>query len=300
MIDPTDHDGLSRPKTKAGRIQRATLALMAEHERDGALPTSNRFLFYELEGRGMIEKAYRYADGRLKPRQPAQDVSEALMRLRELGLVWWEHIVDETRSLDAFSYAETIKAGVLENLPHRRIDLWEGEAPPLILCESRSLAGVLRHIAADYLCPIAATNGQVGGFLHTEVGPLIADAPGWGDQRVLYFGDRDLSGGHIEENTREVLLGYAPLEWTRLAITDVQVRAHDLTAIDKPDHRYKPVRTFPAYETESLSQREIQRILTEHLDAMLPEPLAVVKAREAEQRVQVREALDELLGDEDE
>jgi hypothetical protein len=42
---------------------------------------------------------------------------------------------------------------------------------------------------------------------------------------VLYFGDLDLSGGHIEENTREVLEKYAPLDWTRLAITDVQVRA---------------------------------------------------------------------------
>src|SRR3712207_4508698 len=33
-----------------------------------------------------------------------------------------------------------------------------GEAPPLILCESRSLAGVLSPIAAEYLCPIATTN----------------------------------------------------------------------------------------------------------------------------------------------
>ena len=49
-----------------------------------------------------------------------------------------------------------------------------------ILCESRSLAGVLRPIAYRYTVPVAATNGQVGGFLHTEVGPLLRGgaAPG--------------------------------------------------------------------------------------------------------------------------
>jgi hypothetical protein len=42
-------DVLSKPHTKAGRIQRACLELIREHEADGALPTSVRFLFYELE-----------------------------------------------------------------------------------------------------------------------------------------------------------------------------------------------------------------------------------------------------------
>ena len=47
-----------------------------------------------------------------------------------------------------------------------------GRAPaPLILCESRSLAGTLRDLAARYACPIASTNGQARGFLITEVAP---------------------------------------------------------------------------------------------------------------------------------
>src|SRR5215210_8368138 len=84
---------------------------------------------------------------------------------------------------------------VENSLPYARIDLWGGDPPPLILCESRSLAGVLRDIARDYLCPIAATNGQAGGFLHTEIAPLVAEP---GGRRVLYLGDLDLSGGHTE------------------------------------------------------------------------------------------------------
>ena len=48
-----------------------------------------------------------------------------------------------------------------------RIDLWDGEEPPLIICESRATMGVLRDLAYEYLVPITATNGQSGGFIVT-------------------------------------------------------------------------------------------------------------------------------------
>ena len=50
---------LSAPGTKAGKLQRACLELLRQHERDGALPTNGRFLFYELEQMGVIPKKYR-------------------------------------------------------------------------------------------------------------------------------------------------------------------------------------------------------------------------------------------------
>jgi hypothetical protein len=176
---------------------------------------------------------------------------------------------------------------VNDRLPEARIDLLDGEPPPLILCESRSLAGVLERIAASYLCPIAATNGQAGGFLHTEVAPLVK-----GGRRVLYLGDLDYSGGHIEENTRRVLEDYGDLDWSRLAITQEQVRDNDLTMVEKEDHRFKPVKTFPAVETEALKQSPIQRILISALEGRVSEPLSVVLEREEQQRVQVRERIE--------
>jgi hypothetical protein len=278
---------LSAPNTKKGRLQRACLALLNEHQRDGAIPTSIRFLFYELVGRGVIPKSY---PGK---RQPGQDLSEAVMHLREEGLVPWDWIVDETRSLYNWAYAQTVYEYVENQLPGARVDLWDGEPPPLILCESRSLAGVLRNIAGTYLAPIAATNGQTGGFLHTDIGPLAGHAYVEGGEpvRVLYMGDYDLSGGHIEENTRRVLEDYADLDWRRIAITGAQVREKGLPKVDKKDNRYKPARTFPAVETEALKQTEIQRILSEALDGLLPQPLSEVQKVEREQRVLVREAL---------
>jgi hypothetical protein len=281
---------LSKKGTKAGDLQRACLKLLNEHRADGALPTSGRFIFYELEGRGIIPKIYRKPDGTPKPRTPAQDVADALYHLREVGLVPWTWLVDETRNLDAWDYASDVYQYVENNLRYARIDLWDGAPPPLILCESRSLAGVLRDITATYLCPIAATNGQVGGFLHTDVGPLIESMNG-DTQRVFYLGDLDFSGDQIEANTRKVLSKYGDLEWEKVAITERQARERNLTAISKPDRRFKPPRYYDAIETEALKQTEIQRILTQRLDMELPEPLETVLDREKEQRVLVRDKL---------
>ena len=133
--------------------------------------------------------------------------------------------------------------------------------------------------------------------------PLI-EAAGWAGERaetqVLYFGDLDLSGGHIEQNTHDVLYEYSPLDWRRLAITQAQVDEHNLTVIEKRDHRFKPPRTFPAVETEALSQRRIQQILTDALDDMVSVPLADALETEERQRVQVqvREVLETLQDDE--
>jgi hypothetical protein len=44
---------LSAPGTKAGRLQRACLAVLRQHEATGALPTSARFVYYELKQAGV-------------------------------------------------------------------------------------------------------------------------------------------------------------------------------------------------------------------------------------------------------
>jgi hypothetical protein len=180
--------------SEIGRLRLALQELLAEHERSQALPTSARFLFYELVQRGILSKE-RKAPGR----RPDQNMSDALTDLREHGDGPWEWIVDETRSLDDYRGASSVREWMLEALPQARLDPWAGDAP-LILTESRSLAGVLRALVDDYAVLIAATNGQCGGFLHTQIIPILR--PG---QRILYLGDLDLSGGQIEANTRRVL-----------------------------------------------------------------------------------------------
>jgi hypothetical protein len=277
---------LSAPNTKRGCLQRTCLEILRarEDEPDG-LPTSTRFIYYELVQRGVIaKKSAAGATGR----RSDQDVADAIFFLRKVGEIPWEWIADETRSIDDWRYARSVAEYVKDTVDKARIDVWSGVAPPMILTESRSLAGVLRNLAYAYLVPIAATNGQVGGFLRTDVAPTLC-----GGQRVLYLGDWDWQGAQIETNTRTVLeeLIGDELDWRRLAITEAQVRANDLPVISKPDRRYKPVRHHDAVETEALGQSVIVGIVRDHLDGLLPEPLPDVHEREEAQRAKVRTAL---------
>ena len=270
---------------RGGTLQRLCLELLRGREDDpDGLPTSTRFLFYELVQSGAIEK---HGDG---ARRADQGVIDAVFHLREIGLIPWEWIVDETRSLDSWRSAATVAGYLTQSVRYARIDPWESN-PPMILTESRSLAGTLRNISQEYLVPIASTNGQCGGFLRTEVGPRLSDS-----SRVLYLGDFDWQGGQIERNTRIVLEQIVgdELDWERLAITAEQVDDMQLTAIRKEDRRYKPDdprRFHDAVETEALGQSEIVRIVREHLDGLLPEPLEDVQEREAAQREEMTEWL---------
>src|SRR5262249_3534012 len=94
----------------------------------------------------------------------------------------------------------------------------------------------------------------------------------------------DWCGGQIESNTRNVLerLVGDGLEWTRIALTEEQVEHYRLEdkQIMKPDHRYSPVRYYPAVETGALKQQVIVQIIRAALDTELPEPLSHVLERE--------------------
>jgi len=215
-------------------------------------------------------------------------MTEALTQLRENGDIPWNWIVDETRSLKDYSGPSTITEGVLDRLPCIKLDPWHGDVP-LILTESRSLAGCLRPVAIRYCVQIAPTNGQCGGFLHTDIVPILQP-----EQRVLYLGDLDLCGNDIENNTRRVLERESDetLQWERLALTEEQVEQHNLPRITKTDRRFKGgAGTHEAVETEALSQRLILDIVTERLEELLPEPLEHVHERAEEQREEIRQKL---------
>jgi hypothetical protein len=267
--------------SKIGTLRAVLVALLQEHDRDGAIPTSSRFLFYELVQRGQLSKTKTGA------RRPDQDLHDALTDLRESGQVPWDWIVDETRSLENYTGYASVKNGVVASLRHLEIDPWRDNAP-MILTESRSLAGALRPVAEEYRCMIAATNGQCGGFLRTDIVPALSP-----NNVVLYFGDFDLAGGQIEDNTRRVLeQERGPLQWQRVALTREQVTAHNLPQITKHDGRFKNGGgTHQAVETEALKQTVLMNILRDRLNQLIPQPLARVHEREARQRKRIENAL---------
>ncbi len=155
--------------------------------------------------------------------------------------------------------------------------------------------GVLRDLAYEYLTPIAATGGQCGGFIVNEIVPLLMDK-----RRVRYVGDCELRGpaDQIEQNTKRYIETYRPHirtgPVTKIALTEQQVnvsaRLRKL-AITKLDKRNKPAKEYKAVECEALGQGVLVRIIRKHLDSLVPEPLEVVREREAAQREQARQLL---------
>jgi hypothetical protein len=286
---------LSRPDSGKGRMQRLVLQLLLDHEAAGEIPTNGRFVFYELEGQGHVRKSNKgepRRGGNGDPRE--QEVTDALIWLRDKGIVPWDWIVDETRHLYEWQHAPTVAEYVREAVDQARINPWPDE-PPLLLVESRSLGGVLRTMTAEYLVSIAATNGQVGGFLHNEVAPALYG----NDRPVLYLGDEDRQGHQIEDNTRRVLERETlrPIDWQRLAITTEQIAERGLTPVWKVDNRYNDKTPREAWECEALGQGTIQRLVRNALDQLLPEPLADVLEREDQERERLAAILDANGGD---
>jgi hypothetical protein len=293
---------LSDPGSDVGRRQRAALVILLEHNRDDALPTSNQFIWYELEQAGVVDKnRRRNKPGMAGKKGEDQYLSEAITDLRERAIIPWDWIADETRSLDDYAGRDTILTDALQQVANHRLHFWGDEPAPLLLCESRSLAGVLAGTASVYNCSLTSTNGQVGGYLHTKVQKELRD-----NQRVLFLGDWDGPGADIETNTRKVLAGYHPHllrpdRWERIALTEAQVRTHKLPVIVKKDGRHKArpccAEDGPghqAVETEALSQSVIVGLVRARLDALLlPDQLPDLLATQRRQR----DALTNYLAD---
>lgn len=242
------------------------------------LPTSARFIYYELIAREIISKE------RTGARRTDQNMIDALTVLRENGAVPWRFIADETRELLNYAGHPSIKDALLGGLIYARLDAWYGN-PPMIITESRSLTGVLRNLATEYVTRIASTNGQCAGFLHNDVAPALKMGA-----TVIYLGDDDFSGNHIETNTRSVLEGeVGSLEWERLAVTNEQISEYGLTVIQKYDARTRSY--HDAVETEALGQARIVEIVRARLAELLPEPLEDVLEREAAEREEIADLL---------
>jgi len=298
-LQPEQASLLSRPNTKRGRLQRAALALLFDWNEAGEIPAAIRFAFYALEQLGVVSKAVlERADGK-KGRRPDQDLSEAFTHLRDHGIIPWGWVRDDRRSLSVWRYAATVAAYLSDSINDARIDVWGGEPPPIILCESAAVAGVLEQLAAAYLCPISGLSGMTNGFLRTVVAPQILDDTNdvpW-RQRILYLGDWDFSGGQIEQSTRRILEEACAddLDWQRVGLTEDQVDQYDLRrlVIHKTDKRHarRGCCPHPAVEAEALGQTTIRRIIEDRLADIVPTDINEVLEREQDERVEARELL---------
>jgi hypothetical protein len=267
--------------TAIGALRRACYEQLLDHWRKDAIPTNATFVFYELEQQGVVKKqrGVNPKTGENYKRTDRQNISDAMMGLREAGLIPWDWLTDETRNTIIPSYEATILDFAIRYAEYGTIDAWEGDPPPLLICEARGVKAALASIAYEYGTPIAATAGQSGGYIVNEIAPLLRGEENE-ERIVLYIGDHELRGPaeQIEDNTRAYIEQHADRtfvngQWTKIALTSAQVdedsdagrRLRGL-ALTKPDRRYKPAKEYEAVECEALGQSEIVAIVRARLD----------------------------------
>ena len=279
--------------TKIQRVMDDCLAVFREHEgQEYGLPTNPRFVAYEMEQQGKAVKPDP-ADTRPNKRRSHgwppgfQDVQDAILRLREEGIIPWGWVSDADRRLVVFSHAPTVAGYMAARLDEARINPWHPGLPPLVLTEAKGLADVLANPVSAYACPITGLKGQAGkGYLITQVAPRLLAG---NDREVLYLGDLDKSGTEIEQNARRVLERAAGREitWERIGLTEAQTEGIEpIWKVDGRDHTGRW-----AWEVESLGQAAAVRLVLGALDARLPEPLGRVLERERAEREEVRRLL---------
>jgi hypothetical protein len=290
----TDEEGLSAPDTVKGKMQRTVLEWLRKKKANKEIPTNLRFLFYELEQAGLVSKNTVKLDGTPGKRKPSQDMTDAATRLRELGLVPWDWLTDESRHVEAWRYAPTVHDYLLETIELAAIDRFQGVPRPILITESRAIGGVLeRTVAQDYCVTVAPLGGQCNGFLRTEVADYLRD----GDVKPLYVGDFDLAGDDIEAHTKRVLehaCGRSFDNWERIMLTEEQCRMlkrRGVKPIKKEDKRFRDKKPHLAYEAEALGQALVTQIIRDRLADLAPVPLAEILEREKEQAEQVERLL---------
>lgn len=270
--------------TKAGRLRQWALEALVRHADDGTVPTSARHLFYEAVMAGIITKGDPNKTG--GGRRSDQDLNDALVWLRERGIVPWTWLEDRTRHfLDYRGHGTTMAEAFVNVLDSVRVDPWDDVLPVLVV-ESESGAGVLVATASHYRVPVVPTRGQTNGWLRTTVTELLEGRT----IAVGYVGDADKAGLDIELNTARVLGDVCDIKsWERLALTWDQVDEHGLPTVERHDRR--DGRTRLVCELEALPQQLLVATVTAWLDDQLGQELDDVHERERRGRADLRALL---------
>jgi hypothetical protein len=131
-------------------------------------------------------------------KENTQKISRILTEMREEGILPWEWIVDDSRSIEGDGGFKDLKqyAKVVEK-SYRR-DFWAHQPNRVIvISEKATVAGIVRPVLDDYGVPFFAAHGYNSA---TKVHELAAEIVS--DKRAycfLYIGDNDPSGMHMSE-----------------------------------------------------------------------------------------------------
>jgi hypothetical protein len=230
----TDSDHFETGSKKGRGMARRSLDLIAAMyaKAEAAQPITGRGIGYKLFTAGLIPSMAR---------KEMQRVYRLLKEAREQGLIPWEWIVDETRSLERTStWADPAQYARCVARSYRR-DFWDQQPIRVeVWSEKGTVRGVLAPVLDEYAVGFRVMHGFSGA---TTIHEVSQDEDGR-ELIVLYVGDFDPSGMYMSEKDLPARLsnyGGDHITLQRIALTREHVSGlPSFSATDKDkDPRYQ-------------------------------------------------------------
>jgi hypothetical protein len=263
------------------RRTRATKAEMGERREqiidlaDEHGPCSVRHLFY----RAVVDAV----PGITKNDSGYNKVQRIVLEQRRAGTIPYKLIVDSTRwQRKPDSYGSHQEALLAIASTYRR-DLWRtSDYRVEVWCESDSIASTVWDVTARWDVPLMVCRGYSSETFAYNAADAWRETP-WRRPVVLYVGDHDPAGLHIEEKLQERLTEFSDLEsrWYRLGVTWDQVVELDLPGTDPKKPYGYPI----SVEAEALPPADLRMIVDNAIEAFVDHhELAVIRAAEESER----------------
>lgn len=258
-------------------------------------PQSVRHVYYVLVG--------RIPELVLKTKQGYQTVDRACIRLRRNGRLPYSWVSDATRM---GHHVATYGSGgelVRQQAEYYRLDLWQrAKAHVEVWCESRSIAAVLLPLCQELCVSLYPTSGFSSLTQTWDAAKLMQTVAAGRPIRVLYVGDYDPAGKHIDRDAikklRKHLKPYAArhgmtmkqcLQEVRVAVNEEQIVKYNLPTKPrkKDDARCPEIKR--TVEAEALPAEVLLKLVREEIESYLPKgEIEAVRVAEESEREGLR------------
>lgn len=210
-----DRELLRMSKTKASLVFAAREILSEEN------PMTVRQVYYQLFSQGWVDNS----------QASYKQVVGALVDGRQSGLIPWEHVEDRTRQPREVAQWADLGTFLSRVKNSYRRDVWQDQPTYLeVWLEKDALSGIFQDELREWGVTLNVGKGYDGWASIQEASERFREASERGQNlMVLYAGDYDPSGLHMEQSLRERLayFGIRP-EWDRLAVDREDIDEHDL------------------------------------------------------------------------
>jgi hypothetical protein len=244
--------------------------ILNEYAAEG-LRLTLRGLYYQFVARGIFEE---------NTLQKYKQLGSILSDARQAGLVDWNMLEDNIRSLSAISTWDQPKSIMDDAAEWYREDLWANQTHrPEVWIEKDAIAGIVRKACRELRVPYFALRGYCSQTAMYEAGKRLESYLQAGQTPIIFhFGDHDPSGTDMSrDNYARVQLfarDHMGISFERLALNREQIDRYKpppqwAKDSDSRTQQYKAEHGKQCWELDALEPRVIDRLIREAVEPLI-------------------------------